>query len=78
MLVQNHVKLMRGKGERLDHEFMNLNDTLPHYRYLRLTVESFKGAVWKNFTTLPLLEEHLVDGSLLNGRVLLISTQWVP
>ena len=52
MLMHNHVKLMLGKGERLDHEFMKLNDTLTHYRspHLRLTVESFKGVVWKNFT----------------------------
>ena len=51
--MRNHVKLMLGKGQRLDHEFMKVNDTLPHYRspHPRLTVESSKGAVWKNFTT---------------------------
>ena len=52
MFMQSHAKLMLGEGKRLDDEFMNLGDTFPHYLYphLRLTVEEFKGAVWKNVT----------------------------
>ena len=60
MLKQNHVKLMLGEGEMLDHEFLNLGDTFPHYLYPHLRL---------------MLEEQLVGGSVLNGRVLLISTQ---
>ena len=76
MLMPNHVKMMLGDGERLDHEFMNLGEDFPRFH---VTIEEFKCAVWINFTASTL--SGGTPGwceSAANGQVLLKSTQWVP